>query len=153
MVSPTAAAFALALTLASLLAAVAVVALQTEAAGREGAQVEGQTGLGGRALARGGACAVRVRLEPGRQVVHGERLPQLGVHQGQPGHLQQGVTAVTPGWCPVEPVRKKEMCYGVLYTLLLVRQEEFVLPQRGAGGGRQLEVVRLERCEAVQLVK
>ena len=66
---------------------VTVGPLQTEAAPGESFQVEGQLALGLGLRGRAGGV-VRVRVQGGGQVVHAQRLRQLGVHQSQPGHLR-----------------------------------------------------------------
>ena len=69
----------------------AVGPLKTEAAAGEGPQVEGQGGGrgGARGLGRGAALrVVGVGVEGGGEVVHAQGLAQLGVHQGQTGHLE-----------------------------------------------------------------
>ena len=67
---------------------VAVSSLKTETASREGFQVQRQLAPGARGLGGGAGGVVRVRVQGGGQVVHAQRLCQLGVHQGQPGHLE-----------------------------------------------------------------
>ena len=67
---------------------VAVSSLKTEAAAREGFQVQRQLAPGARGLGGGAGGVVRVRVQGGGQVVHTEGLAQLGVHQGQPSHLR-----------------------------------------------------------------
>ena len=67
---------------------VAVSSLKTEAASREGFQVQRQLALGARGLRGGAGGVVRVRVQGGGQVVHTEGLSQLGVHQGQSRHLR-----------------------------------------------------------------
>ena len=62
--------------------------LEAEAASGEGPQVEGKGGGGGGGLGGGAALrVVRVRVQGGGEVVQAQGLAQLGVHQGQPGHL------------------------------------------------------------------
>ena len=66
---------------------VTVGPLKTEAAPRECFQVQRQ-GRRDRGLRGGAGGVVRVRVQGGGQVVHTERLSQLGVHQGQSSYLK-----------------------------------------------------------------